>query len=95
MKLTVLKTLLNILNKEKVAGISSFILGIFLGAIPYAYESIENYKIDKLVKKENLLQIKKKENECKDDNSDYAKFLNLGFPKTALKKFNICMQRNF
>ena len=26
------------------------------------------------------------------NNSDYKKFLSLGFPKTAIEKFNICMQ---
>ena len=33
-----------------------------------------------------------KEKICKDDNSDYRKFLSLGFPKTAIEKFNICMR---
>ena len=25
-------------------------------------------------------------------NSEYKKFLSLGFPKTAIEKFNICIQ---
>ena len=28
----------------------------------------------------------------REDNSDYQKFLSLGFPKTAIEKFNICMK---
>ena len=38
------------------------------------------------------MQIKNKEKICKDDNSDYKKFINLGFPKTAIEKFNLCMR---
>ena len=34
-----------------------------------------------------------KEKICKTENSDYKKFLSLGFPKTAIEKFNICMKR--
>ena len=38
------------------------------------------------------MQIQIKEKICKDESSDYKKFLNLGFPKTAIEKFNNCMR---
>ena len=36
--------------------------------------------------------IEKKEKICKEEESDYKKFLSLGFPKTAIEKFNFCMK---
>ena len=78
-------------RKYKLAFISSFSIGALIGTIPHAYKFIENYKIERLIKKEIKLQIKKKEEKCKDKNSDYAKFVDLGFPKTAISKFNVCM----
>ena len=38
------------------------------------------------------IQIQYKAKVCKEENSEYEKFLNLGFPKTAIEKFNICMK---
>ena len=60
--------------------------------ITHTYKFIEHYKMETLIKKERKLQLKKKEEKCKDKNSDYAKFMDLGFPKTAISKFNDCMQ---
>ena len=79
-------------RKYKLAFISSFSIGALIATIPHAYKLIENYKMERLIKKEIQLQLKKKEEKCKDKNSDYAKFVDLGFPKTAISKFNICMQ---
>tara|TARA_B100000131_G_scaffold276804_1_gene280214 strand:- start:262 stop:525 length:264 start_codon:yes stop_codon:yes gene_type:complete len=79
-------------RKYKLGFISSFCIGVLIATITHTYNFIENYKMEKLIKKEKKLQLKKKEEKCKDKNSDYAKFLDLGFPKTAISKFNICMQ---
>jgi len=81
-------------RKYKLTFISSFIIGALIGTIPHTYKFIENYKMERLIKKEIKLQLKKKEEKCKDKNSDYAKFVDLGFPKTAISKFNVCMQEN-
>ncbi len=79
-------------RKYILAFISSFSIGALIGAIPHTYKFIENYKMERLIKKEIKLQLKKKEEKCKDKNSDYAKFVDIGFPKTAISKFNVCMQ---
>ena len=70
-------------RKYKLAFISSFSIGALIATIPHTYKFIENSKMERL--------IKKKEEKCKDKNSDYAKFVDLGFPKTAISKFNVCM----
>jgi len=79
-------------RKYKLAFISSFSIGALIATIPHTYKFIENYRMERLIKKEKKLQIKKKEEKCKHKNSDYSKFMDLGFPKTAISKFNVCMQ---
>ena len=69
----------------------SFFIGFFIATIPSIYRQIENFRNEILVKEQRKIQIKNKEKICKDNNSDYIKFLNLGFPETASKKFNTCM----
>ena len=71
----------------------SFIIGLFLGSIPFIYESIENLRVQKLIQEQRKIQIENKEKLCKEESSDYEKFLSLGFPKTAIEKFNICMEK--
>ena len=70
----------------------SFLIGLFAGSLPFIYKSIESYKIQKLLQEERKIQIQNKEKICKGDSSNYKKFLSLGFPKTAIDKFNICMK---
>ena len=84
--------LLNNFRKYKLAFISSFSIGILITTITHTFKLIENHKMERLIKKEIELQLKKKEEKCKDKNSEYAKFVDLGFPKTAISKFNVCMQ---
>ena len=79
-------------RKYKLGFISSFIIGVIIATITHTDKLIENHKMETLIKKERKLQLKKKEEKCKDKNSDYAKFMDLGFPKTAISKFNECMQ---
>ena len=79
-------------RKYKLGFISSFLIGVLITTITHTYKFIDNYKIETLIKKERKLQLKKKEEKCKDKNSDYRKFADLGFPKTAISKFNLCMQ---
>ena len=79
-------------RKYKLAFIYSFSIGALIATIPHTYKFIENYRMERLIKKEKKLQIKKKEEKCKHKNSDYSKFMDLGFPKTAISKFNVCMQ---
>ena len=70
----------------------SFIVGLVMGSIPLIHKSIENFKIQKLIEDARKIQIEKKEKICKEEESEYKKFLSLGFPKTAIEKFNICMK---
>ena len=70
----------------------SFIVGLVMGSIPLIHKSIENFRIQKLIEDARKIQIEKKEKICKEEESDYKKFLSLGFPKTAIEKFNICMK---
>ena len=70
----------------------SFIVGLVMGSIPLIHKSIENFRIQKLIEDARKVQIEKKEKICKEEESDYKKFLSLGFPKTAIEKFNICMK---
>ena len=70
----------------------SFIIGLFMGSLPFIYHSIESFRMQKLIQKQRKIQIQNKEKICKENNSDYKKFLSLGFPKTAIEKLNICMK---
>ena len=70
----------------------SFVVGVLIGSIPYLYKSIEKFRIQKIIQKELEIKIQNKEKICKNNNSDYKKFLSLGFPNTAIEKFNICMK---
>ena len=70
----------------------SFIIGLVMGSIPLIHKSIGNFRIQKLIEYERKIQIENKEKICKKEESDYQKFLSLGFPKTAIEKFNICMK---
>ena len=70
----------------------SFIVGLVMGSIPLIHKSIENFRIQKLIEDARKIQIEKKEKICKEEESNYQKFLSLGFPKTAIEKFNICMK---
>ena len=82
------------LKKYKVEIIFSFMIGAFIGISPYVSKAIKNFRIQQLIQEEKLTQIKNKERVCKNKNSDYSKFLSLGFPNTAIEKFNICMNEN-
>ncbi len=79
-------------KEYKSAFALSFIIDLIMATIPYIYKFIENFRNDILIKEQMKIQIQNKEKVCKDYNSDYTKFLNLGFPETATKKFNSCMK---
>ena len=76
------------LKKYKSAMIYSFIFGLVMGSIPFIYKINGSLR----VQKEKKIQMQNKEKICRKDNSDYKKFLSLGFPKTANEKFKICMK---
>tara|TARA_B100000161_G_scaffold248623_1_gene205623 strand:- start:1490 stop:1786 length:297 start_codon:yes stop_codon:yes gene_type:complete len=80
------------LKRYKSALIYSFIIGLLMGFIPLIFKLQESLRVQKLIQEQREIQIKNKEKICKNDNSEYKKFLNLGFPKTANEKFNICMK---
>ena len=80
------------LKEFRLTLIYSFIIGLIIGFLPLIYKSKENFKLKKLIEEQKKIQIQNKEKICKDDNSDYKKFINLGFPKTAIEKFNLCMR---
>ena len=88
----VLSIIKNILKRYKSKLIYAFIVGLVIGSIPFIYKSNEKIRLQKLIQKQRKIEIQNKEKICKDDNSEYKKFLNLGFPKTAIEKFNFCMK---
>ena len=88
----ILSNLKSNLKKNKSALIYSFIVGFFMGSIPSIHKSKENFRIQKLIQEERKLEIQNREEICKNDNSDYKKFVSLGFPKTAVKKLYTCMK---
>ena len=84
--------LLNDLKRYKSKLAYSFLIGLILGSLPFFYKVTERLSVQKLIQEQRQRQIENKEKICKGDNSDYKKFLSLGFPKTAIEKFNICIQ---
>ena len=84
--------LLNDLKRYKSKLAYSFMIGLIIGSLPFVYKATERFSVQKLIQEQRQKQIENKEKICKGDNSDYKKFLSLGFPKTAIEKFNICMQ---
>ena len=84
--------LINELKKYKSKLAYSFIIGLIIGSFPFMYKVAEKFRVQKLIQEQRQRQNEKKEKICKGDNSDYEKFLSLGFPKTAIEKLNICME---
>ena len=84
--------LINDLKRYKSKLAYSFMIGLIIGSLPFIYKVTESFRVQKLIQEQMQRQNEKKEKICKGYNSDYEKFLSLGFPKTAIEKFNICMQ---
>ena len=84
--------LINDLKKYKSKLAYSFMIGLIIGSLPFFYKITERFSVQKLIQEQRQKQIENKEKICKGDNSDYKKFLSLRFPKTAIEKFNKCMQ---
>ena len=82
----------NYLKKYKLVLICSFMIGLIIGSIPFFYKLNENLRVQKLIQEQRKLKIQYNEKICKNDNSEYKKFLSLGFPKTAIQKFKNCMR---
>ena len=82
----------NYWEKYKLVLICSFMIGSIIGSIPFFYKLNENLRVQKLIQEQKKLKIQYKEKICKNDNSEYKKFLSLGFPKTAIQKFKNCMK---
>ena len=82
----------NNFRKYKLSFLVSFSIGVLVSTLPYIYKVIENIRIEQSIREERQVKMKKKEKKCKDNNSEYIKFINLGFPETAMAKFNICME---
>ena len=83
----------NDLKRYKSKLIYSFMIGLIIGSLPFMYEMQERFRVQKLIQEQRQIENQNKEKICKGYNSDYEKFLSLGFPKTAIKKFNICMKQ--
>ena len=79
------------LKKYKSAIKYSFIVGLLMGSLPFIYKSFASFRVQKLIREQRKIEMQNKEKICKQEDSDYKKFLNLGFPKTAIEKFNICI----
>ena len=90
-KLFTNENLEDIFKKNKLAFVCAFSIGVLISTIPYINKLIEDLKVERLIEKERQMIFKEKEKKCKGINSSYNKYLNLGFPKTAISKFNICM----
>ena len=86
--------LLNDLKRYKSKLTYSFMIGLIIGSLPFIYKLNESLRVQKLIREQTQKQNENKEKKCKGYNSDYEKFLSLGFPKTAIEKFNMCMQEN-
>ena len=84
--------LINDLKRYKSKLAYSFMIGLIIGSLPFIFKRTEKFRVQKLIQEQRQRQIEKKEKICNGENSDYKKFLSLGFPKTAIEKFNICMQ---
>ena len=67
-------------------------VGLIMGSIPFIYKSSKSFRVQKLMEEQRKIEIQNKTKICKEENSEYEKFLRLGFPKTAIEKFNICMK---
>ena len=80
--------LINDLKRYKSKLAYSFVVGLIIGSLPFIYKVKESFRVQKLIEE----QRQNKEKICRGYNSDYEKFLSLGFPKTAIEKFNICIQ---
>ena len=87
------KNLINDLKRYKPKLAYSFMVGLIIGSLPFVYKLTEQFRVQKLFQEQRQRQNENTEKICKGDNSDYKKFLSLGFPKTAIKKFNICMEK--
>ena len=74
-KLIMENNLKNILKNYKSTLICSFMFGIFLGSIPFIYKSRENFRIKKLIEEQRKIEIQDKEKKCKNNDSDYKKFI--------------------
>ena len=85
--------LINELKKYKSKLAYSFMIGLIIGSLPFIYKFTERHRAQKLIQEQRQRQNENQEKICKGNNSDYEKFLNLGFPKTANEKFKICMQK--
>ena len=84
--------LINDLKRYKSKLAYSFMIGLIIGSLPFIYKVTEKFRVQKLIQEQRQKQNENKEKICKGDNSEYKKFLDLGFPKTAIKKFNICIK---
>ena len=84
--------LINDLKRYKSKLAYSFLIGLIIGSLPFIYKFAESFRVQKLIQEQRQRQNENKEKICKGYNSDYEKFLSLGFPKIAIEKFNICMQ---
>ena len=90
--LLVENNLINELKRYKSRLAYSFMIGFLIGSLPFIYKVTESFRVQKLIQEQRRRQNENNEKICKGYNSDYEKFLNLGFPKTAVEKFNICMK---
>jgi len=86
------KNLKKELKRHKSKLIYSFMIGFIIGTLPFINKRKESFRVQKLIQEQKQMQNQNKEKICKGDDSDYQKFLKLGFPKTASKKFNICIK---
>ena len=85
----------NFSNKDLLWIVISFFLGAMISIAPIILKFINNYMAERRIDLDNKIKLKKIKESCKDINSEYSKLLNLGFPKTAVKKFNNCVDNEF
>ena len=89
-----IENFINDLKRYKSKLAYSFIIGFIIGSLPFIYKIKESFRVQKIIQEQRQIHNQNKEKICKGYSSEYEKFLTLGFPKTAIEKFNICMKNN-
>ena len=80
------------MKKHKSILLYSFVVGLVIGSIPSINRLKESLKVKKLIEEQRNRNSKQKKI-CKEDNSDYKKFL-IWFPKTTIENSIIVWKNN-
>ena len=82
----------NYLEQNITAIVFSFFVGVAISFIPFFNILIETNRSERIFQLEREIAIKKIQDKCQDLDSEYKKLFYLGFPESALVKFNQCVK---